>query len=1150
MFKSTHQLPKRLRLSLMACAWAALGGLATPESVAGPVAQVPLYLAQRVAPRLMLLMSRDEQLFGKAYTDWSDIKPPAIDDGTLDTTYNDNIDYYGYFDFNKCYTYSSANGYFSPASAATGTNQHQCSGQWSGNFLNWATMTRMDVVRKVLYGGYRSIDVNGNTVLERALLPTDAHAFVKVFNPNSTATVRLYTPYTSSTAISICNVSYATSGNTSSINAGNNQATSPAPLLRMASGTWPAWASTEIKECFWREDDSTGSPYIDNARPSNSGKTTDGSALPTEINARVQVCVNSSGVVPEANCKTYPNGGSPNKKPTGVLQKYGESGGMYFSLVTGSYEDNKSGGVLRKSMGPIAGDTAALNNEIDTNTGLFINQGASNAGIINTINRLRIAQFNFGDFGTGARYTDNCGLVSSGQPSFTNGNCSDWGNPLSEMYLEALRYFAGATSPTSGFNSDDSSDIPSLPQGNSVTGNLWSVDAVPDTQWCAKCNILVLSTGLSSFDTDDLSGASPLTGLDVTGQTNTIGAQEGINSNTFFIGQNATSTDGRCTAKTLGGLADAKGLCPEAPFLQGGYQIGGLAYYAHTNTLRATNSTRKGPLLVNTYAVQLADTLPKYSIPVGSGTVNLVPACEANSSPAQTPPTAITTMDDTNWRVCSLLDLRPEPAAKDSSGNVITMTVNGVQVPATGSFQVAWEDMPWGSDHDMDAITRTMYCVGTACAAIQATDPIYGPLRDTTSSVSSGKIKVATWVLQAYAGHTLFLEHMISGTTEDTTWNPRKYGIVRKGNDNFSCFISSPPASYCTLGSGSIPITGTNDPSSPPYAYAHIYTASTGSSAAGLLQNPLWYAAKWGGFSPASDTANQGQTLPLTTLPLVTTQWDSDNNGVPDNFFPIKNLNSLPTVLEYVLGKVQGAESSSSSVVANSVALNTGTRLYQARFNSGGWGGQLWSYVLNLDGSVGNVEWDAACVLTQNSSCLIDDTTHNTQYSVTPASFSVSSRRIITFKPSTGAGVNPAGVPFLWASLAPAQQTLLNKNPDTGSADTSGQDRLTYLRGDTSNEVRNGGIFRDRTIPRGNTPVPISWAISWTLPRLMLGHPASATPTTGVPGRRRRRGRATLLSAPLTPVVRPWSMRARMMECCTGLPLRMVSKRSPLSPTR
>ena len=52
--------------------------------------------------------------------------------------------------------------------------------RWSGNFLNWATMTRIDVVRKMLYGGYRETDSATSTVLRLALLGTDAHAFAKV----------------------------------------------------------------------------------------------------------------------------------------------------------------------------------------------------------------------------------------------------------------------------------------------------------------------------------------------------------------------------------------------------------------------------------------------------------------------------------------------------------------------------------------------------------------------------------------------------------------------------------------------------------------------------------------------------------------------------------------------------------------------------------------------------------------------------------------------------------------------------------------------------------------------------------------------------------------------------------------------------------
>src|SRR5690606_13503076 len=130
---------------------------------------------------VMLVMSNDHELYKKAYTDYSDLDG----DGVLDTSYDDSFTYSGYFDSNFCYTYDTTDNRFEPAgdiSARIGVSGHACDaagvdGDWSGNFLNWASMTRMDIVRHVLYGGYRSTDTatsgatNGVTVLERAFLP-------------------------------------------------------------------------------------------------------------------------------------------------------------------------------------------------------------------------------------------------------------------------------------------------------------------------------------------------------------------------------------------------------------------------------------------------------------------------------------------------------------------------------------------------------------------------------------------------------------------------------------------------------------------------------------------------------------------------------------------------------------------------------------------------------------------------------------------------------------------------------------------------------------------------------------------------------------------------------------------------------------------
>jgi len=148
----------------------------------GDFTNIPINLTGNdVTPLVMMNISRDHQLSYKAYNDYGDLDGDTVPD----TTYKDSINYYGYFDSAKCYTYST--GRFVPAAIATGPNNHYCTNQWSGNFLNWATMTRMDVVRKMLYGGMRSTDTSSLTVLERHYLPTDAHAFAKYYNGSDIA---------------------------------------------------------------------------------------------------------------------------------------------------------------------------------------------------------------------------------------------------------------------------------------------------------------------------------------------------------------------------------------------------------------------------------------------------------------------------------------------------------------------------------------------------------------------------------------------------------------------------------------------------------------------------------------------------------------------------------------------------------------------------------------------------------------------------------------------------------------------------------------------------------------------------------------------------------------------------------------------------
>ena len=166
-----------------------------PLFVAGnapPIAQSPLYLRDAVPPLNMLVMGKDHKIYYEAYNDASDLDG----DGSLDVGYRGwelkanpaagesryKIDYYGYFNSYACYTWStSSGGRFVPAQAAPDKTCGRRSGEWSGDFLNYLTTSRMDALRRVLYGGWRQTDTTTQTILQGAFFPQDAHSWGKEY---------------------------------------------------------------------------------------------------------------------------------------------------------------------------------------------------------------------------------------------------------------------------------------------------------------------------------------------------------------------------------------------------------------------------------------------------------------------------------------------------------------------------------------------------------------------------------------------------------------------------------------------------------------------------------------------------------------------------------------------------------------------------------------------------------------------------------------------------------------------------------------------------------------------------------------------------------------------------------------------------------
>ena len=163
-------------------------------------------------------------------------------------------------------------------------------------------------------------------------------------------------------------------------------------------------------------------------------------------------------------------------------------------------------------------------------------------------------------------------------------------------------------------------------------------------------------------------------------------------------------------------------------------------------------------------------------------------------------------------------------------------------------------------------------------------------------------------------------------------------------------------------------------------------------------------------------------------------------NAYPTAFLG-SNTAALQNAFQTIVGDVQAKTGASAAVGLNGGTWTTGSSLYQAKFNSTDWSGNLVAYPVSATGTIGSpATWDAASrIKAQN---------WDTQ------------RRILTYKPSAALGQR--GIRFRWptdpaaptaAELDVGQSADINRDA-TGTIDGLGAARLAYLRGDESNEAR------------------------------------------------------------------------------------------------
>jgi type IV pilus assembly protein PilY1 len=711
---------------------------------------------------------------------------------------------------------------------------------------------------------------------------------------------------------------------------------------------------------------------------------------------RVQSCPSSNAALRESTCKAYPNG---QFKPTGILHDYGETARMYFGLITGTQFNNLEGGVLRRNMSNFGDEICARSGQFRTNNVNDLPLACRTTvvdGIANTISKLRMIGGGYNDSVTNnatgdtnwnwANGTGTC--TSQGNRALNNAECRMWGNPLAEMLYESMRYFSGASGPTTRFNTNTTGAGATAGNGEETTLGLtqptWKnpYAAAPDGGGflaCAKPYQTIISDINPSYD-GDLPGSAfnsvaaqtgtpaTITPFNAASEGQTIwNAEFGAGTRSVFIGDVAGSTDGAPTAKNASSFGNIRGLSPEEPTKGGTYYSASVARFARFNDINAVTGQQN----LSTYSIALASPLPRIDFPIGSGKISLLPFAKTASG---------TFGDGTRKPTNTIVDFYVESIA-NLPGQPTNVTINGGRAYAV--FRINYEDVEQGNDHDMDAIVRYLI-----------------------SANADGTVTVTLNSEYAAGSADQNMGYILQGSTQDGV-----YLDVRdtdSGAGTFVAYILNTPNPL--LPGGCNPISSsTLCASQLPTNSTRIFTpvaAGGAESAASFLNDPLWYAAKYG-----NPTAN----------------WDVDNDGTPDNYFLVTNPATLRTQLDRAFANIIDTSQPTASVATSTPRFVPGATLaYSASYTSSDWSGDIQAYELREDGSY----FDQPSVWSAS------------QRMPTPAT-----RDIFTAEMSGGVAT---GVPFTAVGMSAATKTRIQGTLDP-LVFLNGE-LISYLRGDKSNE--------------------------------------------------------------------------------------------------
>jgi type IV pilus assembly protein PilY1 len=514
------------------------------------------------------------------------IEYPTMDKAYKESTYVDKLEYIGYYNSRKCYTYpgypyttrttntfqvstdffsstgdTDANFYCNQAGTGTG---------FSGNYLNYATMTAPDIMRLALTGGDRGIDTSTQTVLDRGSIHPTLDYYQSPHRLASTLTSSL-TPFSNPT---LGSPTYALS-------------CGDLVYFMRLSVTCPNVAS--VTKTFMLNPVaavSTG-PLVTQTVP---------------LKSRVLVCDENERatrtlVVGDGDnynfCRQY---GTSTFKPIGQFQRYSDN--MRVAVFSYLNEDvlERNGGVLRAPMKYVGANQFDSNGnstpnptqEWDPSTGIFINQPIIDStstssytytGVVNYVNKF-------------------------GKTSVRDGK-----DPVGELWYEALRYFQGlGPSPSAISGSATVQGISPIPESMKNGFPAYTSWTDPITNSCNRKNYILGIGDVNTWYDKSIPGITGFTGavdgkreidyptagsikgtttvLDPLKWTEIVGNFETNtpSSYTDSLGRSQTTTGNPSPNASLASLQTLN-----TGYRYSGYYWSGLAYWANTQPIRYDN---------------------------------------------------------------------------------------------------------------------------------------------------------------------------------------------------------------------------------------------------------------------------------------------------------------------------------------------------------------------------------------------------------------------------------------------------------------------------------------------------------------------------------------------------------------------------------